>query len=183
MNKWQQVFGAVSLTAVLVFGLYGIVANALEGEPDLIVKDDLYLEECGACHFAYQPGLLPRESWQGIMLGLEDHFGESAELDAESSSKISAYLAENALQSGKPSKLSRLLRGMPRDPPLRITELPAFDNMHWEIPRQLEVAKLEEGFLSPCEDCHREAALGIFDAERLHPGYGPGVWGGAKEQP
>ncbi len=28
------------------------------------VKNALYLEECGACHFAYQPGLLPSRSWK-----------------------------------------------------------------------------------------------------------------------
>ncbi len=31
------------------------------------VNDKLYLEECGACHFPYQPGLLPMRSWQKIL--------------------------------------------------------------------------------------------------------------------
>ena len=176
MSRTRWILGSAVLTATLTFGLVGLVSNALEGEATL-VEDELYLEECGACHFAYQPGLLPVSSWQGIMLGLADHFGESAELDVESSSHIAAYLEEHALQPGKPSNWSRLLRNMPEEPPLRITELPAFENMHYDIPRQLQVTTLEEGFLSPCADCHREAAQGIFDAERLHPGYGPSVWG------
>ncbi|MGE0623814.1 MAG: hypothetical protein AB7I04_08650 [Pseudomonadales bacterium] len=177
MNAVQRVSGSVLLTAILTFGVYGVVVNALEGEPQY-VQDDVYIEECGACHLAYAPDLLPVESWHKVMAGLEDHFGDNAELDEETAAHIGAYLEANGLSRGRSSKMSRLLRGLPADPPLRITELPAFENLHYMIPKELEVAELEEGFLSPCADCHKEAALGIYDAERLHPGYGPGVWDG-----
>jgi len=40
------------------------------------VNKPIYKEECGACHFAYQPELLPSGSWEKILAGLEDHFGE-----------------------------------------------------------------------------------------------------------
>ncbi|MFV2091272.1 MAG: hypothetical protein ACC642_11485, partial [Pseudomonadales bacterium] len=177
MSKQRWLVGTGFLSMVLAFGLYGVVINALEGEGAPLLQDDVYIEECGACHYAYLPGLLPASSWRGIMQGLEDHFGENAELDGETSAHIASYLEQGALQAGKPSKFSRLLRNMPADPPLRITELPAFINMHYEIPIQLQVKTLKEGFLSPCADCHREAAEGIFDPDRLHPGYGPSVWG------
>ncbi len=177
MNKTRWSIGSVLLAAVLAFGFYGVVGNAVEGAPRQVVQDAVYIEECGACHFAYQPGLLPRKSWNGVMQGLEDHFGENAEMDAETTGHITSYLEENALQAGKPSSLSKLMRGMPAEPPLRITELPAFVRMHEIVPKQLQVEELKEGFLSPCADCHREAADGVFDKERLHPGYGPSVWG------
>ena len=67
---------------------------------------------------------------------------------------------------------------MPKDPPLRITELPAFVAEHDDIRKQLQLDELAVGFLSPCADCHRQAASGLFDKELLHPGYGPKVWGG-----
>lgn len=177
MSNVRWSIGSVLLGAVLAFGFYGVVSNAVEGEPGQFVPDAFYIEECGACHFAYLPGLLPGKSWRGIMQGLEDHFGENAELDEESAAQIMSYLELNALQAGTLTSLSKLMRNMPTDPPLRITELPAFVRMHEEIPRQLQVKELKEGFLSPCADCHREAADGIFDKERLHPGYGPSVWG------
>ncbi len=176
MSNTRWAIGSVLLGAVLVFGLYGIVINATESERELFEQDAVYIEECGACHLAYPPGLLPVQSWQGIMLGLEDHFGESAETDAETAAHIANYLERVALQKGKPSPMSQMLRNMPDDPPLRITEFPAFITAHDEIPKQLQVEKLAEGFLSPCADCHREAASGIFDKDRLHPGYGPKVW-------
>ncbi len=177
MNGIQRATGAVLLGAILIFGGYGVIVNALEGEPRY-VQDEVYMDECGACHLAYPPDLLPVASWQKVMAGLEDHFGDNAELDEETAMHIGAYLEDNGLSRGRSSKMSRLLRGLPDDPPLRITELPAFENMHYMIPGELEVDVLEEGFLSPCADCHKEALLGVYDAERLHPGYGPGVWDG-----
>ncbi len=176
MNKTRWSIGSVLLGAVLVFGLYGIIINASEGEDELFETDAVYIDECGACHLAYPPGLLPVQSWQGIMSGLEDHFGESAETDEETATHIANYLERVALQKGKPSPMSQMLRNMPDDPPLRITEFPAFITAHAEIPIQLQVEKLDEGFLSPCADCHRQAASGRFDKELLHPGYGPKVW-------
>ena len=181
MSRMQKIIGGGVLAAILTFGLYGVVVQALEGEP-VYAQDPVYMDECGACHLAYAPDLLPVTSWQKVMDGLEDHFGDNAELDEETAGHISEYLAANGLSRSRQSTMSRLLRGLPADPPLRITELPAFVNMHYMIPIQLEVAELEEGFLSPCADCHREAGQGIYDAERLHPGYGPDVWGGKSSE-
>ena len=47
-----------------------------------------YQNECGACHFAYQPGLLPARSWQALMTGLDQHFTEAKML-----TRIDTYLA------------------------------------------------------------------------------------------
>ena len=180
VSPTQWTVSSVFLGGVLLFGIYGIVVNAKEGNQNKFVRDSTYVDECGACHLAYPPGLLPVKSWRSIMAGLADHFGESAELDEETSTHIAAYLEQHALAMGQQSRIGKLMRNMPDDPPLRITELPAFIAAHDEIPKQLEVEKLETGFLSPCADCHRTAASSIFDKELLHPGYGPKVWGGPK---
>ncbi len=180
VSNTQWTISSVLFGGILLFGVYGIVLSAAEGDPDRFVRDSTYVDECGACHLAYPPGLLPVESWQGIMAGLDDHFGESAEMDEETTTHIASYLDQYALAKGQKSRIGKLMRNMPDDPPLRITELPAFIDAHDEIPKQLEVEKLETGFLSPCADCHRTAASSIFDKELLHPGYGPNVWGGPK---
>ena len=160
------------LGMVLLFGVGGIVVYGLEAD-QAYQPDELYVEECGACHYAYPPGLLPAESWAGIMLGLEDHFEESAETDDETHAYVSQYLAENSLQAGQPSKWSMLLRNIPSEPPLRITALPGFIQAHESELELLEGVDLGEGFFSPCEDCHRQADQGLFDKELLSKGYGP----------
>lgn len=183
MNTMQKTIGKLMLGGVLVFGFYGVLVNAVEGKPALYPQDEVYMEECGACHLAYAPDLLPVESWQRVLAGLEDHFGENAEVDPETLAHLSGYLEEQGLSRGRPSPMSRLLRGLPAEPPIRITELPSFVNMHFLVAQQLEVGELREGFLSPCADCHRDAELGIYDKDRLHPGYGPDVWGGKSGEP
>ena len=41
-----------------------------------------YVQECGSCHVAFAPGLLPAASWQRLMADLGRHFGSDASLDA-----------------------------------------------------------------------------------------------------
>ncbi len=175
-TRW--IIGSALLGSILLYGLYGVAVQAKQGNQYRFIRNSTYIEECGACHLAYPPGLLPVKSWQGIMAGLEDHFGENAELDNESSTHILAYLEQYALAPGQQTRIGKLIRNIPDNPPLRITELPAFINAHEEIAERLKVEKLETGFLSPCADCHRTAASSLFDKELLHPGYGPKVWGG-----
>ena len=42
------------------------------------IKDAVVLKECGACHMAFQPQMLPKRSWGKIMSELPNHFGEDA---------------------------------------------------------------------------------------------------------
>ena len=182
MTRFQRWIGGTLLGAILLFGLAGIVTNVLAGEFRYIT-DDVYVEECGACHLAYPPPLLPEEAWTAVMAGLEDHFGESAELDPQATDHILAYLQAHALGKGEPSKMSKMMRNLPEQLPLRITEYPAFIDAHALVKEQLGIDSFDEGFLSPCADCHRQASAAIFDKELLHPGYGPSsAWGGKPTQ-
>jgi hypothetical protein len=182
MTRWQRLSGATLLGGILLFGVAGVVTNVLAGEFRYIT-DTVYSEECGACHLAYPPPLLPEDAWTAIMAGLEDHFGESAELDEETADHILGYLHTHALGKGEPSTMSKMMRNLPDELPLRITEYPAFIDAHALVKEQLGIDTFDEGFLSPCADCHRQASAAIFDKELLHPGYGPAsAWGGKREQ-
>ena len=44
------------------------------------VTDPLVSKECGECHIAFQPDLLPAPSWRRIMATLNDHFADRATL-------------------------------------------------------------------------------------------------------
>ena len=70
-----------------------------------IVNNPTYKENCGACHFAYQPQLLPSGSWSKILTGRSDHFGETLDLDPEAEKEIAEYLEANAAEFSS-SKLS-----------------------------------------------------------------------------
>ena len=51
-----------------------------------------YTQECGACHLAYPPSLLPARSWQRLMTGLDRHYGSDASLDTAQQQQIGTWL-------------------------------------------------------------------------------------------
>lgn len=135
--------------------------------------DVVYRDECGACHMAYPPGLLPSASWRAIMDGLGDHFGENAELPADRAAHITAYLERHASERGDPMKHDRLLRGAKEQAPLRITALPFFKAEHDDIPRRMVDNNPKVRTFSRCEACHRDAETGRFDEDTVAvPGFG-----------
>lgn len=57
---------------------------------------DLYQRECGDCHVAYAPRLLPAADWRHILGALDRHFGVDASLDAATTNSIASWLDANA---------------------------------------------------------------------------------------
>ncbi|MDP1920915.1 MAG: CxxxxCH/CxxCH domain-containing protein, partial [Myxococcales bacterium] len=51
-----------------------VAAAALRTTPEW----KAYETECGSCHLAFPPNLLPAPSWKSVMGGLTDHFGQNA---------------------------------------------------------------------------------------------------------
>ncbi len=125
------------------------------------VANAAYKETCGACHFVYQPGLLPSASWNKILGNLQDHFGQPVDIDDSSKEEIRKYLTDNAAEfsSAKPSvKIMKCLRGHNPD---RITEIPYIRRTHRDIPSEV-LARQAIGSLSHCSACHTSAAQGIY---------------------
>ena len=139
------------------------------------VANKLYASECGACHFAYQPGWLPARSWQKMMGALDQHFGANAELDRESSDAITQYLVAEAADV-KPNRKSRkILRSIKStDAPQRISTLRYIVSKHDEIPARLIAGNARVGSAANCAACHTEASTGYFNEHGVNiPGHGP----------
>ncbi len=134
----------------------------------------VFKEECGECHMVYPSAFLPERSWRKMMSGLEDHFGDNAELDAETNQIITDYLVSNsadATRSGRSSKFYRSIRRS--DTPLRISEIPYFVNEHDEVPNRLVKGNPKVNSFSNCQACHQDAEKGSFDEDDINiPGYG-----------
>jgi hypothetical protein len=137
------------------------------------VVSQLYKDECGSCHFAYQPGLLPASSWDRIMSTLDDHFGENAELSDENRLAIRDYLlnlSSGRVNQGLPNRITASLDGATA--PLRITETPFFLREHNEIPRRMVQDNNQVRSFSNCDACHTRAAQGSFREHEIRiPGY------------
>ncbi|MCP4491996.1 MAG: hypothetical protein GY820_32530 [Gammaproteobacteria bacterium] len=177
MNKQQVILfaGSAVLAGILVSSFYGIGQSLASGGESknhqiyLGKQNQVYLEECGSCHMAYPPQLLPSKSWYQMLQGLEDHFGENAEVDVETRKAIESYLQH---VSGS-SSYKKMLRNLGNRSPLRITELPYFKHEHDEIPSRFIVDNAKLSSLSQCNACHQEAERGQFDEDNvIIPGVG-----------
>jgi mono/diheme cytochrome c family protein len=133
-----------------------------EGEYFPPVTDKVALKECSACHMAYSPSFLPRRSWEAIMAGLEDHFGENASLDEATTKQITDYFVANAADAG--GRSSRVLRRLgTRDTPLRISETPWWTRRHDREVRPGAYKDPRVRSKANCVACHRDAERGYYE--------------------
>lgn len=122
-----------------------------------------YVQECGACHLPYPPGLLPARSWQRLMGHLDSHYGSDASLDPATVAQLGLWLQAHA------GTYKRVAGDPPQD---RITRSAWFERKHrkvdaatWHLPGVKSAAN--------CMACHEGAAQVIFEDEKLR--YPPGL--------
>lgn len=151
MNKLRQ-RGAAATVALLA-----AAAWADSDRDARVPPNPTYRQECGACHVAYPPGLLPAESWQRLMGDLARHFGTDASLDPKLTQTLSAWLVANA-GTGR-----RVASAPPQD---RITRSAWFVREHDEVPaatwRRPDVKSAAN-----CGACHTQADQGDFSERHI----------------
>jgi hypothetical protein len=131
------------------------------------VTNAAYLKECGACHFAFQPQLLPKRSWEKLMGSLDNHFGDSATLDEATRAGILDYLVKNSAETSSSKMCGKILASIGKiEAPLRITDTPYFKRKHREV--RADVFKRKSiGTPSNCVACHVTAEKGDFDEHKV----------------
>lgn len=157
----------------LIFATSLLCAKGFGNKNFAVANDPLYQKECASCHFAYQPALLPKTSWQEMMKNLENHYGADASLDEEDAKKITEYLSANSMESSNSRRAQKALRSTnPNVIYSSITQIPYFEKKHRKIPQHL-INQKEVKSLSRCASCHKEADKGIYDDKSVNiPNYG-----------
>jgi len=113
----------------------------------------MYVQECGACHAPFPPGLLPADSWQRLMSDLPRHYSTDASLDTATRTALSVWLTAHA-GTGK-----RARTAPPED---RITRSDWFVREHREVPAATwNRASIRSA--ANCGACHEGAAQGLYD--------------------
>ncbi len=130
------------------------------------VNNPTYKDECGACHFVYQPELLPSASWIKIFANLDDHFGEAVEIDDDSKKMISDYLITNSAEKSSAKRAVKIMRSIGNQVPLRITDIQYIREKHHEISSDV-LKRKSIGSLSNCSACHTTAESGIYDDDNV----------------
>lgn len=183
-------FGIAALLIALVGGLVSAVAFGDDDEHEergeretsffssarrgvAPVTNEQYRTECAACHMAYSPGLLPARSWEKMMAGLDNHFGDNAELDPETAAAIQKYLVENAADRVDYRRSAKINRSIGKNAtPLRISETPYFTEKHDEIPARMVKDNPKVKSFANCAACHTEAEKGDFNEHHVRiPGF------------
>jgi hypothetical protein len=126
------------------------------------VTNPAYKENCGACHFNYQPELLPSGSWKKILVQLNDHFGQSFELDQAVQKEVLAYLEANAAEQSTSKRAARIMKSVGKSAPMRITDVPYIKAKHRKVSASV-LNRPSIGALSNCTACHRKAEEGNYD--------------------
>ena len=116
-----------------------------------------HARECGACHMAYPPALLPAASWRRLMAGLQNHFGTDASLERPAQQSIETWLTAHAAGARETGGDG----AMPPPPDDRITRAPWFVREHREVPA---ATWSRPAIKSPsnCNACHGRAEQGDF---------------------
>ncbi|MBI5070485.1 MAG: diheme cytochrome c [Deltaproteobacteria bacterium] len=126
----------------------------------------LYVKECGSCHLAYPPGMLPAASWRRTMEGLERHFGQNAELDPQAQAELTTYLVDSAAESGSDRKSRKILSSLGGGAPLRVSETPYFQRKHREVAAGV-IARPTIKTWANCGACHGGAREWDFSEDRV----------------
>jgi hypothetical protein len=134
----------------------------------LVPVHGAYLKECGACHMPFSPELLPAASWRRLMERLDDHFGESAKLDAATQSAITEYLVANSADHATNEQSRAVMASLgPGEVPLRITQVPYIAGFHAAVLDPLWSPKPHPKTLAECSVCHHEAERGDYKVKNF----------------
>jgi hypothetical protein len=117
--------------------------------------DPIYVKECGACHVAYPPEMLPPSAWRSVLSGLDRHFGQNAELGPEVRAQLESFVVSRAGPDRHGTGSS-----------MRITEQAWFRDEHDDVP-QGAVARPEIRTMANCSACHPGAESSDFDEDRV----------------
>lgn len=157
-----------------------MVAGVLMAGARLVMASDMapvnnpkYAKECGSCHMAYQPAFLPERSWRKLMEGLNDHFGDSAELPDADRQELTGYLVRNAAEHANSKRAAQFLHSIAKsDTPLRISKVPHFVSEHREVANKVRGNDKIKS-LGQCEQCHQKANDGSYAEGEINvPGLG-----------
>ena len=150
-NPHRRLAFDLTVWAVSLFGGIALIAHEAMADGHRYRADNArWKAECGSCHLAYPPQLLPAPAWRSIMAGLDNHFGTDASLDPAAAAEIGTFLQNNA-GSGPRAGAQ----------PLRITETAWFRHEHDEVHRAAWQRPSINGAAN-CTACHRTAEQGDF---------------------
>ena len=173
-SRPYRVVGVLLILAVATFGGWWFSYAVPTGKAETSVPqvafvgaklpdDPQWREECGSCHLAFHPNLLPARSWRKLMLEQDKHFGTDLALDQPTSKALLAFSERNGAENSATEAAFKINKSLQNGAtPLRITETPYWIKKHkeiadadWRLPQVKSKAN--------CAACHLDAEAGTFE--------------------
>lgn len=157
----------ISLFSIIVF-FPTVVFSSDHSERKTLPKvtNEVYMANCGSCHFAYQPGLLPAKSWKKIIDSPEGHAGGDLSIDKIAKREIEKYLTQNSAEKSESKRSRKILASIGSSVPIRISEVPYIREKHHKID-QTVFSRKTIGSRGNCVACHRTAESGDYDDDNV----------------
>ena len=136
-----------------------------------LASDPAWERECGSCHLAYSPSLLPARSWTAMFAAQHEHFGEDLALDDEVVATLSKFATRDSAEQHLTAVAWQIDSRTPAaTAPLRITETPYWKHRHEDL-SQVDWQKTKK---IDCGGCHLDAAAGTFEPGAIRVGMASG---------
>lgn len=155
------------LLAMLAFGGWWFSGKPGVAGPAAVAQalpdNATWREECGSCHTAFYPALLPARSWQKMMDAQGQHFGSDLGLSPETHQVVLSFLLAHAAERHQTEAGFKTERSLAaHEVPQRITETPYWRKKHREI-KPANWLKPQIKSKANCAACHSDAEAGTFD--------------------
>ena len=154
------------ITIVTFSYVWSFASENNESEVLPKVTNEVYKENCGACHFAYPPGLLLARSWMKIIDNPGGHAGGDLSIDKNTKDEIKKYLNQNSAEKSQSNISKRILASIGSDVPSKISKVPYIRNKHHEIKQEV-FSRKSIGSRGNCIACHKTAEQGEYDDDNV----------------
>jgi len=148
-------------------------ATAESGQPYLpfsqaaLVQSEAWDKECGGCHLAYHPSVLPAPAWRALLDEQHAHFGEDLGLEESTVDALRAYMRPQSAEAHATPLAWKIDSTTRADAtPRRVTETDYWKKRH----ATLSAADWNRTKRFACEGCHLDAAAGTFLPGAIHVG-------------
>jgi cytochrome b len=166
-DRARPLVAGIVVILLTAFTTYGVVTyqNRPPAGVPVLAANAAWAKECGACHIAFHPSLLPAASWALVMENLPNHFGEDASLDPQTTAAIKSYLMANAAEHWDTLPARRFSNVNPARP-MEITATQFWMRRHGDLPASVFAAKSVKAKQN-CAACHADAATGMFAPQQI----------------
>ncbi len=163
--SYMMIIIAIATYFFIVSSNYNFLTLQKYTNVDYEQMSPVFVKECGDCHKAHPPYLLPKKSWQRIMGALDNHFGEEiteANITKSQQASILEFLKENAAETSTHEASIKIMHSLGKRRPKAITKTPYWRETHKDIPKYVFKDK-DIKDKSNCSACHKDFEYGNLD--------------------